>query len=176
MDLLGGFLPSNGEECAAGPPTSPYPNNSILLDEDALNESTINDSDMSWMPAANVSMDTVLSEMMGIMSAVEVNVDASDVPTVAPNPELNLCNVCGNTPCEFVDYKDEIFDTVIGHLFLICFDKGLKSLPIQCCGSCQVCKCFCHLVMVLLIHHGICSMETGMLGQMLLHSKVPLCL
>ena len=62
-------------------------------------------------------MDTVLSEMTGIVSEVEVNVDASDIPTVAPNPELDLCNVCGNTPCKFVDYKDEIFDTVIGHLF-----------------------------------------------------------
>ena len=124
MDLLGGFLPSKGEEsdggsdeCAAGPPAPPYPNDSILLDKDGLNESTINDSDATWMPAADVSMDTVLSEMMGIVSAVEVNVDASDVPTVAPNPELDLWDVCGNTPCEFVDYKDEIFDTVIGHLF-----------------------------------------------------------
>ena len=66
MDLLDGFLPSEGEEsnsgsdeCAAGPPAAPYPNDSILLDEDALNESTINDSDASWMSAADVSMDTV---------------------------------------------------------------------------------------------------------------------
>ena len=78
MDLLGGFLPSKGEEsnggsdkCAAGPPTPPYPNDSILLDEDALNESAIYDSDALWMPAADVSMDTVLSVMMGIVSAVE---------------------------------------------------------------------------------------------------------
>ncbi len=68
---------------------------------------------MSWMPAADISIDTVLSEMTGIVSAVE----GTDVPTVAPNPELDLCNVCGNTPCKFVDYKDEIFDTVTGHLF-----------------------------------------------------------
>ena len=54
---------------------------------------------------------------MGIMLAVEVNVDASDILTAAPNPELDLCDVCGNTPCKFVDYKDEIFDTLIGHLF-----------------------------------------------------------
>ena len=72
----------------------------------------------------------VLSEMTGIVSEVEVNVDASDIPTVAPNPELDLCNVCGNTPCKFVDYKDEIFDTVIGHLFQAfppCIDSSMQQ-------------------------------------------------
>ena len=44
---------------------------SILFDKDALNKSTINDSDTLWMPAANVSMDTVLLDGNHVSSGSE---------------------------------------------------------------------------------------------------------
>jgi len=74
--------------------------------------------------ASNMLVDTNLT---GVVSAVEVDQDPSDVPTdrhILPPEELEniplelrMCTHCGETPCEWIEFKDQVLDVVSNAIF-----------------------------------------------------------
>lgn len=171
MDSIDRYLPSEGEESDENG-SEANANSSDAMDDEEFEQQAKNDSDASWYSSNAVDMSLIsLRDLSGIVSAVEVDEDPSDVPLgnykgeqqVAPAQQdeandahvpqdeeavqqdeadedvmevqqeqecaqqddmeedvpidLRMCEICGETPCEWIEFKDGVLSAISRGLY-----------------------------------------------------------